>query len=307
MRRFFLIPWLVAAFCGFDALARVETVRIATYNLENYLDEPTVSRPAKTAEAKARIRESICAAKPDVIALEEMGSIKALLELRDSLKTKGLDLPYWEHVSGFDTNIHVAVLSRFPFSARRPHTNENFLLGGRRFAVSRGFAELDIQVSTNYAFTLIAAHLKSKRPVPAADEAELREQEARLLRQKIDARLASDPDANLVVLGDLNDTRDSASTRAVIGRGRTKLIDTRPAEPNGDNLPSPNAAGEPRNVTWTHYYGKEDTYSRIDYILVSSGLAREWVKEETYIVTLPNWGVGSDHRPLVATFEAVNR
>jgi endonuclease/exonuclease/phosphatase (EEP) superfamily protein YafD len=40
---------------------------------------------------------------------------------------------------------------------------------------------------------------------------------------------------------------------------------------------------------------------------VSSGLAREWVKEETYIVTLPNWGVGSDHRPLVATFEAVNR
>jgi hypothetical protein len=29
----------------------------------------------------------------DVIALEEMGSIKALLELRDSLKANGLDLP----------------------------------------------------------------------------------------------------------------------------------------------------------------------------------------------------------------------
>ncbi|HXU77730.1 MAG TPA: endonuclease/exonuclease/phosphatase family protein, partial [Methylomirabilota bacterium] len=149
--------------------------------------------------------------------------------------------------------------------------------------------------------------LKSKRPVPAADEAELREQEARLLREKIDARLASDSDANLVVLGDFNDTRDSASTRAVIGRGRTKLIDTRPAERNGDEPPGPNPAREPRNVTWNHYYSKEDTYSRIDYILVSSGLAREWVKEETYIVTLPNWGVGSDHRPLVATFEAVNR
>src|SRR5689334_7624925 len=182
MRRFFLILWLVAAFCGFDALARVETVRIATYNLENYLDEPTVSRPAKTAEAKARIRESICAAKPDVIALEEMGSIKALLELRDSLKTKGLDLPYWEHVSGFDTNIHVAVLSRFPFSARRPHTNENFLLTGRRFRVSRGFAEVDLQVNARFSFTLIAAHLKSRRPVPEADEAGLRLEEAKMLR-----------------------------------------------------------------------------------------------------------------------------
>ncbi len=50
--------------------------------------------------------------------------------------------------------------------------------------------------------------------------------------------------------------------------------------------------------------GKEDTYSRIDYILISPGMAREWVTNETYVLTLPNWGVGSDHRPILATFEA---
>ena len=36
-------------------------------------------------------------------------------------------------------------------------------------------------------------------------------------------------------------------------------------------------------------------------------MAREWVTNETYVLTLPNWGVGSDHRPIVATFEAEDK
>jgi endonuclease/exonuclease/phosphatase family metal-dependent hydrolase len=283
--------------------AGAETLRVATYNVESYLDQPTQTRPAKLAAAKAKVRESILALKPDVLALQEMGRTNALLELRDSLKADGLDLPYWEHVSGFDTNIYIAILSRFPFIACRPHTNESFLLSGRRFRVSRGFGEVDIQVNTNYSFTLIAAHLKSKRAVAQADEAEMRLEEAKLLREAVDARLAANPSANLVVLGDFNDTKDSASTKAVIGRGKQKLVDTRPAERNGDNAPG----REPRNVAWTHYYAKEDSYSRVDYLLVSPGMAREWVADGTYVLTLPNWGVGSDHRPIVATFEAEDK
>jgi len=296
----------VAVLCLPSVLA-AGTIRVATYNLENYMDRDVGTRHAKSAEAKAKIHECIRALNPDVIALQEMGSPEALQELRTSLKTDGLDFPFWEHVTGFDTNIHVAVLSRFPFAARRPHTNEFFLLGGRRFQVSRGFAEVDVKVGDGYSFTLITTHLKSRRPVPVADEAELRLEEARLLREKIDARLAANPNANLIVLGDFNDTRDSRSTREIIGRGRFKLTDTRPAERNGDNAPNLNPAWEPRNITWTHYYGKDDTYSRIDYILLSPGMAREWVTNETYVLTLPNWGIGSDHRPLVAAFSAQDK
>jgi endonuclease/exonuclease/phosphatase family metal-dependent hydrolase len=289
------------------ALPGAEIFRIAAYNVENYLDQPTESRRVKSAEARAKVRESIRAIKPDVISFEEMGTTNALLELRASLKAEGLDFPYWEHVSGFDTNIHVAVLSRFPIIARRPHTNENFLLDGRRFGVSRGFLEVDIQVTTNYSFTLLGAHLKSKRPVPEADEAELRLHEAKLLREKVDAILKANPNANLVVLGDFNDTRDSLSTKAVIGQGKFKLIDTRPAERNGDDTPSANRRYGPMNVTWTYYYNVEDSYARIDYILLSPSMAREWVKNETYVLTMPNWGVGSDHRPIVAGFEAEDK
>jgi endonuclease/exonuclease/phosphatase family metal-dependent hydrolase len=286
------------------AFARGETFRVATYNLESYLDVPTQSRSAKLAESKAKVRESIRAVKPDVLALQEVGTTNALLELRETLRAEGLDFPYWEHVAGFDTNIHVAILSRFPFSTRRPHTNDNFLLSGRRFRVSRGFGEVDIQVNTNYSFTLLTAHLKSKLVVAKADEGELRLEEARVLREKIDARLAANPKANLVVLGDFNDSKDSASTKAVIGRGRNKLVDTRPAERNGDPACGRTAAGDRRNVTWTHYFAKEDSYRRIDFLLLSPGMAREWLPEETYVLTIPNWGVGSDHRPIVAAFEA---
>jgi len=295
----------VFLFCA--RLAGAETFRVATYNVESYLDEATSSRYVKSAEAKAKVRESILALKPDMLALEEMGGLSALQELRGSLKAAGLDLPFWEHVTGHDTNIHVAILSRFPITDRRPHTNDTYLLSGRRFWVSRGFAEVDVRVNTNYSLTIIAAHLKSKRAVGEADEAELRLEEAKLLREHIDARLAANPNANLVVLGDFNDTKDSPSSKAVLGLRSHKLVDTRPAERNGDNVPNTNPAWEPRNVTWTHHFGKEDTYSRIDYILLSRGMAREWVPEETYVLTIPNWGVGSDHRPIVATFEAVDK
>jgi endonuclease/exonuclease/phosphatase family metal-dependent hydrolase len=289
--------------------ALAETFRVAAYNVENYVDQATESRKiVKSPEAKAKVRETILAMKPDVIALEEVGGLSALLELRAALKKDGLDLPHYELVTGFDTNIHVAVLSRFPIVARHPHTNENFLLSGRRFRVSRGFSDVDIKVNDRYEFTLIGAHLKSRRPVPQEDEAELRYEEAKILRGIVERKLTTNPNANLIVLGDFNDTYNTKAIKEIVGRGKDKLVDTRPAEKNGDNQPNPtNPHYSPRNISWTHYYGVEDTYSRIDYLMLSPGMAREWNKEQSFIPALANWGIASDHRPLLATFDAENK
>lgn len=296
---------LFASCLLFAATVSAEAFRVAAYNVENYLDKPTETRRnIKSAESKAKIREVIKAMKPDVLSLEEMGELSALLELRDSLKADGIDLPHYEHVKGWDTNIHVAVLSRFPIVARRSQTNLSYLLNGRRYHVSRGFSEVDIQVNSKYQFTLIGAHLKSRRAVPEADEAEMRFEESRLLRDVVDKRLTANPDANIVVLGDFNDTYNTKGVKEIVGTGKAKLVDTRPAERNGDNQPNPtNPRYFPRNITWTHYYGVEDSYSRIDYLMLSPGMAKEWVTNETYIPTIANWGVASDHRPVLATFE----
>ena len=55
----------------------------------------------------------------------------------------------------------------------------------------------------------------------------------------------------------LNDVKDSDSIKTIIGRGRFKLTDTRPAERNGVNTPAKNFNFDPGNVVWTEYYGKE--------------------------------------------------
>jgi endonuclease/exonuclease/phosphatase family metal-dependent hydrolase len=293
--------WLPLLCLCAHSIFGADLFRIATYNVENYLLHSNETRLAKSMESRAKVQEHLLAIKADVVALQEVGGSAALADIRHGLSTGGLDYPHSEIAFGWDTNIQVAVLSRFPIIARRFHTNDSYLLSGRRIHVSRAFLEADIQVNPHYSFTLLTSHLKSRRQSIVADEGEMREQEAILLREKIDARLKTSRDVNLVVLGDLNDVRDSKSTRAVIGR-RPALVDTRPAERNGDNLPNPIPRYDPRNITWTHFFGKEDTYSRVDYILLSPAMAREWVREETYVFTGPNWGLASDHRPIVAAF-----
>jgi endonuclease/exonuclease/phosphatase family metal-dependent hydrolase len=142
---------------------------------------------------------------------------------------------------------------------------------------------------------LLAAHLKSKVPTPEADEEEWRYQEAVALRRLVDEHLASRPEEPIIVLGDFNDVIDSKPMRALIGRGRTALFDTRPTERDGDTNGT-------RHVVWTDYYAKEDVYSRIDYILCSRALKKHWRRDETYVLNLADWGSASDHRPIVAGF-----
>jgi len=287
-------------------LRETETYRVMTYNLENYLLAPTATRKAKSPAARAKVAESILAGRPDILAVQEIGDVAALLDLQDGLRARGLDLPFWEHCRGWDTNIFTGVLSRYPILRRRAHTNESYLLKGRRWHLSRGIAEVEIAVTPGYRLTLMVAHLKSKRAIAEASESEIREQEAGVLRELIETHLRTAPASNLIVCGDLNDTRDTSTLRTIAGTREPRLFDPRPAESNGDAAPSENPRFEPRRITWTHYFGKEDSYSRLDYLLLSRGLKREWRSAGSRVVVVPDWGLASDHRPVLCEFSATD-
>ena len=61
--------------------AETNLFRLATFNVENYLDAPSGTRHAKSPAAQAKVRECILAIKPDVIALQEIGATQRLAGL----------------------------------------------------------------------------------------------------------------------------------------------------------------------------------------------------------------------------------
>ncbi|MCS7091167.1 MAG: endonuclease/exonuclease/phosphatase family protein [Verrucomicrobiota bacterium] len=305
MKMGFLLRIVIAGSLGgciVCTAAEPQSFRVATYNLANYILQEGTGRPVKSEEAKAQIGRAIQLIQPDVLALQEVGGLPALEDLRQRLQLLGLDYPWYELAPGWDTNIQVALLSRWPILARRSHTNETYLLNGRRLHVSRAILEVDVEIRSRYRLTMFVVHLKSRRPVGVADQADMRLEEARILRSKIEERLARNPRANLLVAGDLNDVKNSRTLRTVIGSGRHRLTDTRPAERNGDTIAAVRPRADPPRITWTHFYEVEDSYSRVDYILLAPGMVAEWIPEESYVLAFPNWGLASDHRPVVATF-----
>ena len=131
----FQLPALAFAVACF-ASSGAETFRVATYNVENYLDQPTESRPhTKSPEAKAKVCESIRALNPDVLALEEMGSTDALLELRDSLQARGTGLSALGTCPGHGYK-HSCRRAE-PAAHRRPPSTHERHLSARRAPLSR--------------------------------------------------------------------------------------------------------------------------------------------------------------------------
>ena len=160
---------------------------------------------------------------------------------------------------------------------------------------SRGILDATVQVNENYQLRVLGVHLKSKRKVPEGDESLMRRSEAQLLRDHVEKIITSDPETNLLVFGDFNDTRNEAPIKAIQGKfGRPDyLTDIQLKDKNG--------------MRWTYYWSWADQYSRFDFIFINKGLLPEVDQEKSYIHGAPNWFTASDHRPCVAKIRAVEK
>jgi endonuclease/exonuclease/phosphatase family metal-dependent hydrolase len=272
------------------SVAECETIRVASYNVRNYLTMDRLIegkwRPEypKPESEKRYLREAILEVRPDILALQEMGSKKHLEELRRDLANEGLVYTGSAWLEAHDTERHVAALWNGEIRIEvRSHRDLPIKYRGVLDHVKRGMLELRV-ADEQGGWSLFNAHLKSKYTTVKSDPLsnERRTLEGRAVRDRIIKLFPDLENRRYLIVGDLNDSPVSGALRALRKKGKRVLsVPIEFSDESGDR--------------WTHYYKKEDSYSRIDFMLRSPG----WHELERILGVIRHsrdYYKGSDHR-----------
>jgi endonuclease/exonuclease/phosphatase family metal-dependent hydrolase len=282
-------------------IGSAQALTLATYNLENYtLADRMVEgvyRKAypKPEKEKAAVAQVIAGIVPDILAVQEMGPQAYLDEFQRDLRAAGQDFRYAVVLDAADPDRHVALLSKLPFKEVKRHREVATKYLDVRDVVKRGVLEV-IFATSEGDLSVFVVHLKSKRTErPDDPESALqRAAEAEAVRDLVLARFPDPARAKFIICGDWNDTRSTRPIRAMQKRGDTEV---------GEIL----RAGDSRGEAWTHYYRKEDSYSRLDYILVSPALKSFVAGGKATIWDGAGASEGSDHRAVYTELKINSR
>ena len=269
-----------------------ETVRLATYNLKNYLSKDRLiegfwrQQYPKPEHEKRIVRAIIKEVSADIIALQELGDISYLEELRSDLKLDGLYYPYLVHMKGEDDLRHLGILSKIEPIEVHKHSDLNFKYYDERLFVRRGLLEVVFDHPSGLnKFRLFVVHLKSKLSSTKIDpKSELRRvREAEACRDRILERTSESKEGLFIIAGDFNDHPGSSSFRRFESKGNTNI---------SEFLYSSDSRGE----LWTYFYEKEANYSTVDGFFIST-LFDSFADVGTgHIVDSYSAIQGSDHR-----------
>jgi endonuclease/exonuclease/phosphatase family metal-dependent hydrolase len=220
----------------------------------------------------------------DVLVLAGIRDEAALRFLRDGL---GANFADW--VRGADPEHRLAMLAKSAPAAFTAHETVTYRIKDCDLPVRRGFLQALVVVG-DYRLHVFAAHLKSREKHDEFNQTDMRRYEGRRLRALVNDLLAREPQANILVLGNFNDTCGMSTVKEIYNRRfgiHKRLFDLRPT----DGL----------RTSWTSWDPAGDAYERIIYALATAALIPEMVRDGTRILHDPAWEAGSVHRPLVVT------
>jgi endonuclease/exonuclease/phosphatase family metal-dependent hydrolase len=206
-----------------EALARV-----ATYNVHRYFDTVCDSgrcaagdfeelpTEAAFAQRTDRIARAILRLDSDVVLLQEVETQGCLDALQTRLRSLGAEYETAVHGEiGVAGSVDVAVLARWPRVTTRLHRRAPLPLpDGGTTVFAREFLEVELRVRGR-AVVVFAAHFRSM----VADDAARRLAEAVAARSLVVAAARREPEALVVLGGDLNDTPGSATLEALEREG----------------------------------------------------------------------------------------
>jgi predicted extracellular nuclease len=327
-------------------------LRVMTWNVENLFQFGEESGPKTEAEYAQKLQslaQVILQLEPDVLGLQEIGSPAALNDLVNLLHNR---YPHMQISDNPDSRgIRVGFLSKLEIKEHEeivefPQSGLPTIPGidsqGNLTEVtrlSRGALRILVEPKQNFSLNAIATHLKSKLlsfPSPTGgsrfnpkDENERarvaglallkRTAEAVALRVKANELLEGNDKKALILLGDLNDVTNAATTQILNGPGGSEI-----GTPGFDR---PDAGDDTRLFNLAPLIPAERRFSRInqgnqeliDHIFVSQellpGKPRQTPTVDSHVdifgalpSVTPNPGArrgkpASDHAPITATFE----
>jgi predicted extracellular nuclease len=313
------------------------TVTIGTWNLEN-LYRPGGDGP-KTEEAYeaklATLVETITRHAPDVLAVQEVGEPRALADLVEQLGAG------WHSVLSTHPDargIRVGFLSRTPatsttdlhdFPAHLAPVQVGDTDSGPDLIATMGRGALHASFElSGTTVELVTAHLKSKlltypggRFSPTDEDQRARfgayalyrrTAEAVTLRSYVNGLLTADSTRGVVVLGDLNDTEQAATTQILYGPEGSQF------GTGGYGKPDQGDATRLWNLVWQirqeHRYTRITNGDRevIDHLLISDALLGPLQSVDADVAAVTSIGndprpradaPASDHAPVLASFD----
>ncbi|RLD11997.1 MAG: hypothetical protein DRI44_02295 [Chlamydiae bacterium] len=283
-----------------------KTLRVATYNLENFydryddpynskdsrIDQNTAPKPARELYALSKVIKSVNA---DIIVLQEVENRGFLNEFNNSylreLKYKYVVLI--EANSSRTTRgrgIDVAMLSRVPIYSATTFQYYKFPLNRKSTAsFSRDFLYVKAKPEGFPELNLFVLHPISQRGGAYAHYRRIAE--ARGAGEVISKELGKEKNAWIIIAGDFNDSPESESLKTYLNIPGIPL----------KRIP----AYDSKRKKFT-FYAKSGGYppSTLDHILVSKPVEKALVKPEAKIWNDKTAAIASDHRPVYITLNA---
>ncbi len=272
-------------------------ITIATYNVKNFfddVDDPTHEDDLpKTSAVEAKIKSlggAIRLINADILALQEVEN-KALLTKLNTQELAGLGYKELRLIEGNDMRgIDVALLSKYSVTGLKSHIQDRFQgVDGdtNTYGFSRDCLEVTIEAPLGQTVTLLINHLRALSYGNDENEAILRRHaQANRVREISDEILKRSPDANLAIVGDLNDTPNS-KTLSLIKQTISPLFNLLELAP-----------------TDTQYTVKyQEGPMQFDYILVAPGLKKDYREGSVKALHDDIFRSVSDHYPVIASFD----
>jgi len=290
----FLVALVLAV--PLPAKAADDRLTVATYNalfLLDVFDDPYTNDEEHAPKKRHQLEDlarAIRAVDADVIALQEIeneGTLRALA-------VEHLSGMNYRQIAAVPTNSvrgqNLGLLSRHPILSVTSHKHQDFGLEGedRRWYFARDLMRVRLRVTPKRDLHVFVVHLKSKRNSEGDPQSATRRlAEATAVRRIVEEAMRVDPNGWYLLVGDMNDTPDSAPINVLLGRpGPLRLVDMH--------------AHLPASRRITYLRGKYR--STIDYMLASPSLAAISVPKEASVLREQRLLLGSDHAPVAATF-----